>query len=248
MKRILYLSLLCFLFFTACTYNNEEDYYASGNQSDTLVVIKDVSLIADFQFESTLIDSSSNDLKLNFEGTPLFNTSGYKPFSKGSLELDGNSSFSFFTGVYDTISICFHMKSTKQLTFLTEGNNTPTLIDYGRGAMKFEVDGISGQTFITLTSGVDKISFEKEEMIIDTWAEWNFVFAEITKGKVTLSYINPAYGKMEFESAEKAITFSNGNLVIGKSSSEPNNYFKGSIDDLKVFKRGLSEAEINSLK
>jgi hypothetical protein len=124
----------------------------------------------------------------------------------------------------------------------------PTIVDFGKGAVKFEVDGITGQTFIALTSGGDRKKFDKEELIVDTWAEWNFVYIQITGGKSSVRYSNKSYGELSFESVEKSIDFKNGSLIIGKSSTEPYNYFKGSIDDLKVFNRALSEEEIKSLK
>jgi len=247
MKKFFYLTFLMILILSSCTYENDESFYNTGNQTDTTTVSYDNSLVANFLFEYNLADSSLNDLKLSFNGTESFNSSGYKGISKGSLILDGNSSFSFFTGIYDTISICFHFKSAKQLKELA-GNMAPTIVDFGKGAVKFEVDGITGQTFIALTSGGDRKKFDKEELIVDTWAEWNFVYIQITGGKSSVRYSNKSYGELSFESVEKSIDFKNGSLIIGKSSTEPYNYFKGSIDDLKVFNRALSEEEIKSLK
>lgn len=248
MKKIFYLTLLLIITFSSCTYENEESFYNKGDTGDTVVVNYDNSLIANFLFESNLADSSLNDLKLSFEGAPAYNSTGYTGFSKGSLILDGTSSFSFFTGIYDTMSICFHFKSEKQLKDLMAGNMTPTMIDFGKGAVKFEVDGITGQTFVALTSGSERKKFDDEELIIDTWAEWNFVYIQITGGKTSVRFSNKSYGEMAFETIEKSIGFKNGNLIVGKSSSEPYNYFKGSIDDLKVFNKALSDEEIKSLK
>ena len=248
MKTIFYLTFLLILILSSCTYENEESFYNKGNQGDTTGISYDNSLVANFLFENNLADSSLNNLKVDFEGTPGFNSSGYTGGSKGSLILDGSSSLSFFTGIYDTVSICFHFKSSKQLKDLSAVNMTPTMVDFGKGAVKFEVDGITGQTFVALTSGKERKKFDKEEMIIDTWAEWNFVCLQITGGKSSVRFSNKSYGEMAFESVENSIDFKNGSLVIGKSSAEPNNYFKGSIDDLKVFSKALSEEEIKSLK
>lgn len=230
--------------FTACTYQNEEDWKKEHASTDSVYQYDTKGLVAYFSFDNSLTEKTNNGQIAEAENTVSYSNTTRGAMSKACLYLNGNNSIKVLNQKYDTLTVCFWLKSEQQLKLLSDPK--PVLVDIGQGATVFEVDGTTGASDINLTVGDQKT--EDKTNTIDTYTEWNLVIIEIVKDGVNkLIFYNKINGEDAWRLLPKNIDYKNGQVYIGKSSTNKG-FFKGYIDDLLIYKRSLTKDERENLK
>ncbi len=86
--------------------------------------------------------------------------------------------------------------------------------------------------------------FSSDPGIAVTLGEWHFI-ASTWDGKTVITYYD---GKpVAHSSASGNIMYDNNDLYFGKDGFYDNAYFKGCIDDLKIFNKALTDKEVLNL-
>ncbi len=233
--------LYIILVVSSCQYENEEEYYSkTPGDTNSNVITTGSGLFAFFPFEQSLDDTTLNRLKFDISGMVNY-AMGYN--SNYSFEFDGASSLHLFTGYYDTLTICFWFKASDQLKNI-QNQSTPTIFDYGAGAASLQLDGTTGAT----TPYVGNYSQQKKlNNVINCYTEWNFVLIELVKyGKCKIRYFNRTNDNYTWSFPLINEPYRNAVLTLG-SSFEQKNFFKGTLDNLQLYYRGLSEEEIEKM-
>jgi hypothetical protein len=246
MKQFLLFSISVILV-SSCVYENEEDAYYStpNNHSNSL----DSGLLAHFCFQNSLVDSSKNNVSGTFNGTPV-----YGDFSLGNRAIVLNGTDNYFeipVGNHDTIAISMFFKGEAALS--TPQN--PYLLDYGQGALSLDLDAVSGGTYIVVNG--NKLNDDPDNSWICSFSKWNHLYLEAILSKKQVKVLSTTFGDnsglIEIRSLQPNIaapmTLKNGSILIGYNSSNSSNenYFKGLIDDIRIYNRKLSNTELHQI-
>jgi hypothetical protein len=239
-------AMIISLFIFSCTGENEEEYYSSDTDGDTSNVSG--SLIAHIPVDGDVTDITGRTL-LTFFGDMSF-TQGIDGNPQGAVTLNGENNFILaFIDKYDSISISMWFLRDAEI----EEPYTPTLIDYSSDQVTAYLDGGSGATYIV--TGMDGIE-NTSDTWINSFLDWNHLYIEITSNKVNVTYQGqtPVEGLLDFTEVltpAAPLNFMGDQLYIGRSSEGINlsdTYFDGAIDDIRVYNRFLTTAEINELR
>jgi hypothetical protein len=241
-KIILILSLISYAFI-ACENEHEKDYNDNRNLDDT------PGLIASFMFSGNIHDSSIMNNTTDFFGEipPLFVEDRFMQ-PNNSLSFDGNDDFFCgHTGFYDSLSVSFWM----HYQIVKEGESV-VLLDYGNKGLMIELDAKTGATCLL------KPSCNSEPISISDyypntnigWNEtgWYHIYMEGGYSTPPLIYVNGI--KKSIDGDKVKMHAANDKVYIGRLCYylfSDKKYFKGFIDDLKIYKRKLTEEEIVNL-
>ncbi len=246
--RYFLLGLLTIMFLFGCTSNNEEEYYHSGNGPDTTSTSG--SLIAHIPVEGELVDITGNIL-LNFFGD-IHYTQGIDGSPQGAVVLDGEEDFILaFIDAYDSVSISLWFLRNADTEL--EQPDKPTLIDYSSDGIMAYLDAVSGGTYLITEMDAES---EQSSMWVNSFYDWSHLYIEITGNALSVNYLgqSPSAGEVEFEdtySPSTAINLRGEQLFIGRASGGSevlNSYFKGALDDIRVYNRFLTGSEILTLR
>lgn len=239
MKQIL-LILILGLFIYSCVYENEEDaYYGLNNQKNTL----DSGLIAHFCFQNSLVDSSKNNIVGIFNGIPVYEDNSLFGSGNKAIRLNGTDNyFEIPVGIYDTIAISMFFKGDDALST----SQKPYLLDYGQSALALNLDAVSGGTYMVLN---DEQLNNPAENWISSYDGWNYLYVEAILSNKQFKIVYSSNKKADLvinSNLPNPITINGGSVVIGRSLEVPSadSYFKGMIDDIRIYNRKLSDAEL----
>lgn len=228
-------------------YDDNTDFYLwyggtdspFGRELDKLYALKsDANLQGYWKLESDFTDSSANSYNLTANNTPVF-VAG--KFNNG-VDLEAGSSQSgtiadascpnleistsqTWAGWIKAESLHIGRIMTKQNTY------TKALYTSNDGTVIFYIDGLSN--FIASDA-------------LYTVGQWVFVCGvwDSGAGKLKL-WINGV--KKETSSITGTPLDTNGNFAIGQNGSTANTFFDGVLDDLMIFNRALTDAEVLTL-
>jgi hypothetical protein len=244
-NRILLIGLLIF-FLSGCQSENAIDLYSEGGDSKPVVTN---GLIAQITFEKAVKDISENKTPVAIQGEAVYVT-GVDGKDSSAIQLQGfpQSIAISNLGANDTLSIFFWFKTGGLLA----KTDSLTLFDYGVNSFGLQIDGSTGSTLINTTHN------DRNNTVADwinSFNTWNYLYAEAGGGLFKVMY----QGVMQ---SEELITIDSevdspgilnpltDVLYIGRSASGTKvnqSYFKGSIDNIRVYNRPLTKAEVFSL-
>ena len=142
-------------------------------------------------------------------------------------------------GERDSLSVSFWFNCAM-------GNNlSSSLFDYGRNAVRANIDGYSGPTTFKVTAFYNNLD-ELNAAYNFSFQQWYHIY--VSAGVENSIYINGENVGQIFK--DIALELADSSLVIGKSVQTDGNdeiYFKGSIDDIKIFNYLLSDQQIRGL-
>ncbi len=231
MRKILYLIIPLFIFI-ACQ-SDDEDISAVGD------------IIAHYMLDGNALDSSGNGNNGTLYGNPVITEDRYgNPNS--ALHFDGIDDFMLAEiGDYDPIAI--------SLWFAHKNNEIGkayVIFDYGTNAFRSEVDMTSGATktygYINDTAVIE---MHNPKMAFDNDMIWHHLY--IDSGSDTTNPRMYIDGMLEGMLDEKLVLDVVTNLIYFGRSFTDNytsaTYFDGKLDDIRIYKRILSEEEVLSL-
>jgi hypothetical protein len=255
MKTKLLLFFTLALIYGGCKYENEEEKYPLKDVIQITDTVKQnfneqkSDTIAIFKFENNLLDSSDNHIKIQINSDSIFKTTTRsQKYSKNCLALNGSSYILFSVPKVDTFSVFFWFKGKAPLPT----NANVTLIDYGKGALqsgieKADIDGHTGGTYPSFQNKLESTNW------INNTQAWNFIYILFDKnGKIIESSLyawHETRTLYKYSGTYDAIKTAGENyqITIGGPSENPTGKcFNGYIDDLMIYKRKLSEVEIQA--
>lgn len=152
---------------------------------------------------------------------------------QSSFDLSGSLSFSFWakprlsalTGVHDFI--CNYDSSGSTCQYEVYLNN---------GILVFTIDGLGGASFENYTSAASL-----------TANKWHHIVAVSTGQDNVIFYVNGVAYTTTKSGSIATPTSGFGSTSIGRSGDFNGNYFPGSIDEVRIYNRALSQDEITTL-
>jgi hypothetical protein len=133
-------------------------------------------------------------------------------------------------------------------------NPSPVWLDYGAGAVRVVVDGTTEATYLRVESSGSEPSYINP---LATFPDQVFFYIEITSGLVRCwqKHSEPpadysAILDRQSEHEFPLLLMESDMLYIGRSSSLPfaGTYMQGTIEDIHIYDRHLTEAELNIFK
>jgi len=243
-----YWAFICLIFlFVACHYDNVYDRYFEGG--DTLVPVPEKGMLALLSLDGSLANQSNTGVSVSIPGT-LEYISGVDGKDSSALHLSGYPQCITLSnlGMIDTLSVFFWFRADEPYT----GDYPPTLFDYGVSGLTVRIDGVSGQTL--LTSAQKSTSYTTQNWV-NTYNTWNFLYAEAGADTLRIMYRGSLLNGEAIEVDEKMASPGSLDpltdiLYIGRSANGEayqRSYFTGGIDNVRIFSRPLSRAELLSL-
>jgi hypothetical protein len=253
-KRKIFLLLLPAFLFFACTSNNESDKYGGGSEELLVGELAWFPLDGDLSNE---IEESNIQLAYIGKGTPEF-VSGAGIDASQALKLNGEDNYLMIpAGVYDTLSVVFWVKTDNKEFRLKNPN--PVWFDYGMGAVKVSVDGISEATKLLVAENTMGENPSSQLLPSGEWTyacSWNLnlFYIEILKGRVSFRLTTRYQSEkldcpVTIDRQESPLNIKSDVLYIGRSSGTgpySGGYLQGIVDDIHIYNRGLTEAEVNA--
>lgn len=234
------------LHLTSCQYESVENLYQptpveKPNFED--------GLLAHINFNDGIKDEGPSRLAVAIQGETNFIV-GAQGETDQAIHLSGYPQYLSINGLgeHEVMSIFLWFKSDAEL----EETATSTLFDYGMNGFSAKIDGTTGATRVVATHN-------QEEAMIETWINsynvWNFLYAESGSGAFKVKYQGAIRGGEIIEMAEEisceGTIFSELDIMyIGRSITGENtdaSYFKGGIDNIRIYNKSLSPIEIKSL-
>jgi hypothetical protein len=237
---------LLLLIISGCRYENAIDLYYEGGENKP---VSNNGLLAHITFEKSVKDISESKTPVALQGDAVF-VKGVDGKDSSAILLKGYPQSIALSnlGMNDTLSIFLWFKTDNLLT----KSDSLTLFDYGVNSFALQIDGSTGSTLINTTHNDQQSTLTDW---INSMNVWNYLYAEAGGGKMKVMY----QGEMK---NKQLITVDSENespgilnpltdiLYIGRSASGKkvnSSYFKGSIDNIRVFNRTLTKAEVLSL-
>jgi len=207
-----------------------------GGQAETVDILGDNSCIALYP-----LDGNANDLSGNYSGTPTdvsygvgeFDLAGVFNGSSSWIDLSDNS-FKLST---IAVSAWFNSASTQNL------QNIYSCYDYQGQSRGFNIRLQDNNLilFQTYKSNVNSSLFSSSQIQRNTW---NHVAVVATQSSVSI-YIN---GSLDNSGSIVGFDyFTTHPFSIGRAAGEAEHYFDGSIDQVRIFNKALSAAEVTTL-
>ncbi|NLD99452.1 MAG: LamG domain-containing protein [Fibrobacter sp.] len=221
---------------------NPDDPFQNNINDDPQVTI-DSSLVAYYQFDDTKqtlvqdISNTHNDGIL--QGGAVKTTKG--ALLSSSISMDGiddyfyvenNSSLNFGTSDF-TISAW-----VKAAPFNKDDDSTRYDLFSKGEACSTGIQISIYRTKIVGLVGKNSCDNSYQNYSIDT--NWHSIVLKRKNNLVTLSIDNKLYQSYDYTGTVTTST----NLFIGKNAMSDSNFFKGLIDEIKIFKRSWSEDEV----
>ena len=243
MKHLLIFTISACLIYS-CVYKNEEDsYYSTSNNGKNTL---DSGLIAHFCFQNSLVDSSKNNISLTLHGAVVYDNNSEYGSGNMAIRLNGlDNYFEIPVGHLDTVSISMFFIGDGALS----STQKPYLLDYGQEALDLHLDAVSGGTYITVNN---ETLNNPQENWISSYDGWNFLYVEAIISSKQFKIVTASHKKPSLtinSSISNSIAVQNNILVIGRGSlnSSAGAYFKGLIDDVRIYNRKLTTNELHQI-
>lgn len=245
-KTITLVTGILALCLSGCRYENAIDLYYDG--SDIQPVSSD-GLLAHIPFDQSVKDISDSQTPVALKGDAVYVT-GVDGKDSSAIHLQGYPQSLCISniGINDTLSLFLWFKGDELLS----KTDSITLFDYGVKSFALQIDGTTGATLINTTHNHQQSTITE---YINSVNVWNYLYAEAGGGKVKVMYQGQKKDKqlITIDSENESLGILNpvtDILYIGRSASGENvanSYFKGSIDNIRVFNRPLTPTEVLSL-
>ena len=250
-----FLFLLSALLFAACAGDNVEDKYGGGGEFPP-------GMMAHFPLNGDLsnrAEGSAVQLSYNGAATPEF-ASGAGVRQSKALKLNGENEYLTISldETYDTLSVIFWVKMDNE--FFRSKNPKPVWIDYGMGAVRVAVDGITESTKLLVTgnaasqSPASQLVPSGEWDNMCTWSLNTLFYMEIVKekitGKIKAKHVEypEKYFDLSIDMSQSPLDIKENRLYIGRPSgagSYSGEYLQGTINNICIYNRGLTQSDIN---
>jgi hypothetical protein len=236
MKKIFLLFASIYLLCN-CTYKNEEEEYFSTSK-----VNLESGLVAHYTFDNSLLDKSLKNTTGSLNGEAVYEEG---KFDK-ALKLNGvDNYFTINAGNLQQVTVVMYFLGESELS----STQKPYLLSYGQDAINLNLDAVSGGTYFNVNGSTLNTPAENW---ISSFAGWNFLCLEISVADKTVKIIcnsdKKNFTKPINSTLDNSVSLKDGNIIIG---TDPNktieNFFKGKIDDVRIYDRFLNDEEVQKL-
>lgn len=243
MNRVKQLLLvLPFALIAACTSDNLEDLYDTGDNTGPEPVFR-------FTLDSTL-DAVKGNKSLTAFGAPVF-AEGMNG-AASALSLDGSDDYlEVNIGSLDTFSILIWYKASAKMS---TGKTPIPLFDYADQGLSANL-GIDAKTQATI------LELGKNQTVIKTEGtkylncshDWNSLYLGATLDGLQMGYVAANDNGLEISrfstyNATGAVEATTTKLLIGKSSDAGISfYFSGLVDEIRIYDQTLTDNQIRTI-
>ena len=232
------------------TYDTSANYF-NGSIDDVRIYDRALTTeeIADIYANNSLANDvrQSNAHRFNFEEGSGTTTKGQPiiPLDVQQVQFDGindyvSTTLNFNTEVYSTnneATVSFWMKSYNDIS--SSGLNIISANDGGNGRFYFRLDGGRPQWAISNTYlDFNTINTQEE---LSSWNHYLFIINQTN----TVGYLNGIVEQVRTNSIDSSV--GNNNLFIGSNWNADSTFLNGSMDEIRIYNRALSETEIEKL-
>ena len=228
---------------------------SNGNCSDTSscvsftrsVVNLTSDLVADFRFNGNQGDSSVQ----NIHGTGYFltSTNGINNQNNKAYDFNGISSKVVCgtnnRSITHSVSVSAWVKTTVTTGnyFVVEKYNWPS----DRGYALFIKNGIPlMQARNTSGAGAHTYDYVNQQTFYVNDGQWHHIVGVVNQNNIEI-WVDGVLEATATQTATNPDLTTTSNLNIGYNGYSSNNYFLGSIDEVKIFKSGIDSLQIDSL-
>ena len=212
-----------------------------GGQADTLDILGDNSCVATYQ-----LNGNANDLSGNYSGTPTNVSYGVGEFDLAGV-FNGSSSYvnlgdptSGMTTANYSVSFWVNTTSTSNSylisKYLTDGLDSTDI---------FRVMNLSDGTIRFRTSTTNPSARDINSTSSVNNGNWNHILFTV-EPNVSKLYINGTEEGSSTTGTAVAPTTVSRNVTLGRHDGG-DNYFNGSIDQVRIFNKALSAGEVTTL-
>jgi hypothetical protein len=243
---LLFATTLLFML-SACESANIEDKYLGDKKP-----VSSTDEILWLPMDGNLKDSTKNDIPVLVGGKTQFVNGLNSDYGKG-LYLDGSSYLLINLGYYDTLSVAFWIKGDAALI----ADNKPVLFDYGSDAFSAQLDATTGATALAVQKDADSANSSANPSVeyLNSFNRYSFVYVEAGGDKTKVYFKGYTSDGNEINYSDEfdfsgIVDAKSDVLYIGRSSQRENlssTYFKGAIDEIHIYKRPLSNTEIENM-
>jgi len=244
--NLIFILFFTLVIFVRCINENVEEKYIPAN-----IEVKDRGEIAWFPLNGNLNDSTGNLTMISSAGELNFTKGINNQFGKGVLLNGIDNYITISPGYLDTIAILFWIKTPIGIS----SPNRPVVFDYGNNAISASlVDGTTGATELVLKNKECQTNFSElgEESYLNTFNKYSLIYIESGGDSTSFTfkgYLNDGKSKVvtghyKFPSIIDPATEM---IYIGRSSLKneiANSFYKGSIDEIHIFNRFLTQKEL----
>jgi hypothetical protein len=239
-KKHIALWLFSLIILCSCQYENAEELYNNNpiNQASDTVSLES-KIILDIPFSGTIDDMSDEKSDIIVHGDAGLSNDRFGD-SNHALYLNGKDQYvEIDIEEQDSISVSFWFNCSSGASVFS------SLFDYGRNAVKTNIDGYSGPTSFYVTSFYNNL----DELHSDFYFQY-FTWYHIYVSACNLPSIYVNGEKVGAIHKNIILNLTSTSLIFGKSvlnDSENEIYFHGLIDDIKIFNYAISKQEIRDL-
>jgi len=252
MARYYYRVFICTwaILLVSCRYENELEKYAE--KADT--TNPSLGLTAHFPIQNGIADISGNEIQGFVHGGPEF-TAGADESPGGAVVLNGRDNYiTIYTGYHDSLTVSLWFASAASLE--SQGSRYPYLIDYGIDRVSMYLDAVSSATYAYFKVDTLQNNWDAALYLHSTFEGWHHLCIQAGyKGKKPRLYYDFGSGNPELSRLIELESPAGFNplaeiLYIGRSSGndfQRLTFFKGMIDEIRIYGRSLSDQEIRAL-
>ncbi|TJY34678.1 LamG-like jellyroll fold domain-containing protein [Pontimicrobium aquaticum] len=196
----------------------------------------------------------TEDIDILLDVTVPSNINDLTSACNGNIEFNSPTPIAFidFDGVDDYIDSSLNLSGTTQGTYMAwvklDSTFTNTGMVLSQGDMEIRVIGGTNNVRVQLNSGTLELPVSTA-LTLDQWTHIAVVYdASLAISEQYKVYINgEEEGASGHATLASGLTTSTDLFTIGKASSSSINYFKGAIDEVRVFNVSLTEDQLQQI-
>ena len=214
------------------------DYYDidDGGGFDSVCVgcTEDIDILID-----VVVPNDINELLSACNGNIQFNA----PTPKAFIDFDGIDDY-----IHSPLDLSSSLAGTYMAWIKLDPNYVNTGVILGQGNLEISVIGSTNNVRVQLNSG-SLVLPNSNALTLNQWTHVAVVYdASLSINEQYKVYINGVLeGSSGHISLNSGLAFSNDPFTIGKVSNSGINYFKGSIDEVRIFNTSLTDDQLQQI-
>lgn len=229
------------------------DYAGNRSKASEMIsasVLNEKALLCQLQFDSSLKDNSANQFNLSYSGAEKYGTATSTVYKSGngSLNMDGATYGMIPHSVADLDEITLTMWVRPS----SSNGNWTRVFDFGNGEnqyMFFTPNNGKEMRFVMKNGGDEQILTNGKKLsTLLAWKHVAITIKPLSNGNVqAILYVDGEVADQSDEFTIKPSDIKPSLCFIGRSMYNADPYFKGNLDDFRVYNYALSADEVKAV-